>query len=708
MAKGKRNTVSNKARSGGNFLSDRPIPGNGDDALDRRAFAAKLCRALVDSTSGGASGVTIALTGQWGSGKSTVLNFVEAELSKHAAIVFRFDPWIFSGSASLTRQFLDELSKTISGSAKKKSDKFVAAARSVAEYARPFAAIGDVLMPGAGLALGAALDGAAATPHERSLHELRAEAEAALSKLEVPVIAIIDDLDRLVDDEILEMCKLIRAVADFRSMSYLIAYDREQIEIALSGTRDESKIASHFGGKYLEKIVQIQIPLPATESSELALLFDAGIRELVLRGALPRGADTNEFYKKVRDTIVTVTGQCTPRDITRTTMTFAPIVELVGGEIFWADLLAFSHLTSKYPIVVDMMRSKTDWFVDDPARVTVDVLKSLEGRDSHDPKVRKTFWDSLGIPIGAGPLVRLLFPALSERSTQPTDGPTRLSKRRCLRTALRLGYPPGTFSNTYMRAFAGSQSTEVHETLEACDANGSVVDLLDRLSETIAGDDGSLFANCDQETAFWVELCKFLNVRTNGVPTVERIGQAALLESIVEALLQRGNGKAFPQDLPFLLLRHGNIEVVSALLRHQFLKHGLFDFELTDARSDLIGKDKTIELATNFAEAVIALHKSNSLLGSALSPGPYFLLFWMKRWTDEQRLQLDHQLQENQELDDFVAIGWRPSTRLTGEGVARICDVNHFKARVSARLSELKSTDDTSGLRSLYERVLGW
>lgn len=53
-------------------------------------------------------GFVYSIYGPWGSGKSTVINFVEHYLREHNKkadnknVVFKFNPWMFSGSENLT------------------------------------------------------------------------------------------------------------------------------------------------------------------------------------------------------------------------------------------------------------------------------------------------------------------------------------------------------------------------------------------------------------------------------------------------------------------------------------------------------------------------------------------------------------------------------------------------------------------------------
>lgn len=62
------------------------------------------------------------------------------------------------------------------------------------------------------------------------------------------ILCIIDDIDRLTNDEIIEIFKLIKNVCDFNNMIYLLAFDYNIV----------SKVLKEIGGdKYTEKIINV-------------------------------------------------------------------------------------------------------------------------------------------------------------------------------------------------------------------------------------------------------------------------------------------------------------------------------------------------------------------------------------------------------------------------------------------------------------------
>ena len=83
------------------YLSDKPTV---DDKFGSHSRIAKSISRLVKNESGGKS---IALKGNWGSGKSSIISMVEKNLDNDI-LLFKFNAWIHEGD-SLRRRFLEKL-----------------------------------------------------------------------------------------------------------------------------------------------------------------------------------------------------------------------------------------------------------------------------------------------------------------------------------------------------------------------------------------------------------------------------------------------------------------------------------------------------------------------------------------------------------------------------------------------------------------------
>ena len=73
------------------FISDRPITAGDPDPLQRRSIADALSRFLRNENT--EPPLTIAITGDWGDGKSSLMNLLQADLEKHGTKTVWFNAW---------------------------------------------------------------------------------------------------------------------------------------------------------------------------------------------------------------------------------------------------------------------------------------------------------------------------------------------------------------------------------------------------------------------------------------------------------------------------------------------------------------------------------------------------------------------------------------------------------------------------------------
>ncbi|PXX75767.1 KAP-like P-loop domain-containing protein [Rivihabitans pingtungensis] len=103
--------------------------------------------------------------------------------------------------------------------------------------------------------LGLSLAIAKLTPPE-GFEARKKKLEELLKKDRFQRVVFIDDLDRLPADELQEMFRVIKSVANFPNVVYVLAYDRKVVSAALD------KFHPGRGELFLEKIVQMPIALP--------------------------------------------------------------------------------------------------------------------------------------------------------------------------------------------------------------------------------------------------------------------------------------------------------------------------------------------------------------------------------------------------------------------------------------------------------------
>jgi hypothetical protein len=109
-----------------------------------------------------------------------------------------------------------------------------------------------------------------------TLDELRSKLRKALLRLcGERMLVIIDDLDRLMPKEALEMVSLVKSVGDLPNVIYLLSYEEGRLNSLIA------KAGHPEADQYLEKIVQYPVTLPHVEDSDLTSLLDADLSDLL-------------------------------------------------------------------------------------------------------------------------------------------------------------------------------------------------------------------------------------------------------------------------------------------------------------------------------------------------------------------------------------------------------------------------------------------
>ena len=386
--------------------------------MSRGGFAQSPLSALQRVS--GDAGFVLSVEGPWGSGKTSTLAMIEQlarSSSKSQPVVVHFNPWLVGDRDSLLRKFLGAISASI-----KVSDN-VANARKIAKElnnyskafdfvkwipgAEPWASIVKSVMQSAGNAV----EGAA-NQKELDIDQQKAKLEAELKKLKAPILVFIDDIDRLFPLEVFEMVRIIKAVGQLPNVGYIVAWDSAYVSKALESANIPQ------ASTYLDKIVQIRLPLPAISPSARAdLINDAA-------SSLPEEAHDPHFplqqdrlqmpyFHGLRDLLEQ------PRDIARTFNTVSVIEPGLRGEIAFSDIIGLAVLMTRAPAVFDLLRRNHRLFVD--AEPPHNGSEQATVREQYRQRMADIF-SACPNPEATKKLVHFLFPEVAKRSGQFSAG----------------------------------------------------------------------------------------------------------------------------------------------------------------------------------------------------------------------------------------------------------------------------------------------
>jgi hypothetical protein len=458
--------------------TDAAISGKPDepDLLRRTPFANRIASEFLLQLR--QTSLVISVEGPWGYGKTSTLNLIKGKLNSNDSsskpIIFDFNPWMAGSAEAMVESFLLQLASLIGLSDRSKEARD--ASKQLIGYSGIFNALKFV--PGAepwASLLGGVLEKVGKATESISdlkklnLEKRKQDAAKALLTLNRPVIAFIDDLDRLTPTETFEMVRVIKAVADFPRMTYVLAFDVDHMQSALKHSGIDRAT------EYLEKLIQVRLNLPVISQGQMEKILNVELAKL------PTGLSA-PFEQRDPQRLGWIYHQGlarlieTPRDINRIFNRLALSVPTLGGEVSFADLFALDVLAVKCPSVYERIRAQPDLFLrkksatqspfdtkapkPDPFESVVDGVN-----ERHKPHVIKVLHE--------------LFPALSEgtgadeRRTLRSQG--RIAVKDRLLAALSFDSSPGDVPIPKVLEFISERSTRdrfiddviTHENIDA-------------------------------------------------------------------------------------------------------------------------------------------------------------------------------------------------------------------------------------------------
>lgn len=330
---------------------DLPIAKLEEDGLNRGSFAESLAKTLVQYSF--PSSLTIGLYGEWGSGKTSLLNMVfeNVERIDDGVVVLRFNPWLCSDPKQLVTQFFKQMATAIKLK-KRAADK---AWELIDQYADILGATS--VIPVAGEIVAAftkVLTKKAEEETKEQTNDLQESKNQIIKKLKdekIKIIVSIDDIDRLSEEEIVAVFQLVKSLADFPNTIYVLAFDYDVVVRALG------KVQHGDGKEYLEKIVQVpfEIPVPNIDDIHEALFSKLnGILGDIPEEDWDKETWAKLFQQGIKNYIRSI------RDVIRYTNVFSLKYELLKNETSAADLLGLTCLQVFEPTVYSKLPSYKD------------------------------------------------------------------------------------------------------------------------------------------------------------------------------------------------------------------------------------------------------------------------------------------------------------------------------------------------------------
>lgn len=225
------------------------------DLLGRNGIINVLYRSIVSCKSN--SSFVIGLEGQWGSGKTTIINNVKKKLkeNKDIVIIDSFDPWTYGTQNALLTAMYDSILKETSVKYSIYHEKRII--ESLSNMLVDSYSTGNIMQN---------LFFSQYGDYEEA-KEIIERLKQYVERTNKSIVFIVDNMDRAEGSNIIFLLKLIGIVFDLPNIIYVLSYDRNRINEILKDT-------TQINPKYVEKIINQEISVPLLQEEQLRKVYD--------------------------------------------------------------------------------------------------------------------------------------------------------------------------------------------------------------------------------------------------------------------------------------------------------------------------------------------------------------------------------------------------------------------------------------------------
>lgn len=240
------------------FVSEKDVD---YDLLNRNGIINVVYRSIITCKSN--SSFVIGLEGEWGSGKTTIINNVKKKLKEDENIIIidSFDPWIYGTQNALLLAMYDSILRETGVRYSVYHEKRII--KSLSTMLSDCYSAGNVMQN---------LFFSQYGDYEEA-KEIVERLKQYVERTNKTIVFIVDNMDRAEGNNIIFLLKLISTVFCLSNVIYLLSYDRNRINEILDDTMQ-------INPKYIEKIINQEIRVPLLQEERLRKVYSKCINNI--------------------------------------------------------------------------------------------------------------------------------------------------------------------------------------------------------------------------------------------------------------------------------------------------------------------------------------------------------------------------------------------------------------------------------------------
>lgn len=402
-----------------NYNTDKPVKQKEQDLFNRYKFAESIANSIKNNKN--SDSVVYGISGAWGEGKTSLLNFIESELttSYPNVLTIKFNPWRYKDESVLLQSLFNSIARTIKNSTKQNNDKknLVWKPKFLQKHEEPLQTdaetLGELLLEYAEIAsyvkLGKLFNTIGKKLSNTNLSDKKERIEKILEKIQKRIVIFVDDIDRLDKNEIYSIFRIVKLTGNFKYMTYILSFDEDMVASSI-GERFSNE-DSKAGYRFLEKIIQVPLNVPKAQNSALRKVCFNLVNQAVNKGNISLSEQDNRRFIQNFNSYI-FSRLKTPRLAIRYSNSLQYSLPLLKGEVNYVDLMLLEAIKIFYPEVYVFIKTNRNLF-------TSEYVNSyrLQKDDSKIKKAKIQIDELLNNSNNSEdilPLLKSLFPQLNE------------------------------------------------------------------------------------------------------------------------------------------------------------------------------------------------------------------------------------------------------------------------------------------------------
>lgn len=275
------------------------------------------------------------------------------EFAGEKTVIVKFNPWNFTTTGQLIDQFFATMSSKLKLS---KSDErlrkvggLIEKYSSILEYTQYIPGVGLYMtaLPKVTKAFGGRMRKSADEKLKDAAYQKK-RIENELMLIDSRILVVIDDIDRLPNDQIRLIFQLVNSVAGFPHTVYLLSYDKDIVAHALDDVQGQR------GAEYLEKIIQVPFDMPPIDEFRVRTILKEKL-EAIRKDTNSEQFDEMHWRRVFYNCISPLVN--TLRDVNRLCNVLPFSCEAVRGEVDFADMAGITALRVFAPTVYEWIHN---------------------------------------------------------------------------------------------------------------------------------------------------------------------------------------------------------------------------------------------------------------------------------------------------------------------------------------------------------------